>query len=249
MFASYQTENNLDVLMGLCANMRYESVRAGGLVFKQGDESNSKFYVILSGQVGVIVSKKLDMLVRPAASKATLSTISNLAAMTKIENKPEAETDKLEVENRKTEASGKKVEFQRIEEESQNKKAAAENRKGGFPFRLIEGLEKEADTQNKKPDDATNRASTGRRSTLRFGDNFGSAVAMAMAAKRVVQKARLLLKNRSSGPSMVSLDDDCNDEQEFKEKAEQHGKIVRLLNPGNEFGDVGKNPAFECRDI
>ena len=42
--------------MKLCSNMKYEAFDMGKFVFKQGDESNHKFYVILSGEVGILTN-------------------------------------------------------------------------------------------------------------------------------------------------------------------------------------------------
>lgn len=82
--------------------------------------------------------------------------------------------------------------------------------------------------------------SSRRKSTLRFGESFGTAVVRTMAAKKVVAKARqiLKLKTQTQVASLVSLESNENSEQDFKEFAEQFGTLVRVLNPGNDFGDA-----------
>lgn len=51
--------DNFDNLTKLCSNMKYECHDVGKFVFKQGDESNHKFYVILSGEVGILTNANL----------------------------------------------------------------------------------------------------------------------------------------------------------------------------------------------
>lgn len=43
--------------------MEYEKVEAGHVVIKEGDESNDKMYIILSGEF-MIFKKKLDIFTR-----------------------------------------------------------------------------------------------------------------------------------------------------------------------------------------
>ena len=77
-----------------------------------------------------------------------------------------------------------------------------------------------------------------RKATLRFGENFGNAVARSIAAKKVVMKARLMLRAKNQAQSMASLDEEENSDQEFRDLAEQHGNLIRVLNPGNDFGET-----------
>jgi CRP-like cAMP-binding protein len=41
----------------LCKRLKYEYLVAGNYVFKEGDPSNDKYYVIIRGKVSVIVKK------------------------------------------------------------------------------------------------------------------------------------------------------------------------------------------------
>lgn len=55
-FFAYQTPDaSEEIYYELCANMKHEFVEMGNFVFREGDPSNGKFYVILSGEVGVVV--------------------------------------------------------------------------------------------------------------------------------------------------------------------------------------------------
>ena len=184
MFASYQTEDAMKILLELCTKMSYESVRAGTFIFKQGDESNNKFYVILRGQVGVITAKGFKNL-WPSRSTAKLTTTQSLS------NLPPMKSDeKEELDNTKT--------------------------------------------------DENPRPSVGRKATLRFGENFGTTVAMTMAVKKVAQRARLMLRTKNTSvQSLPNIDEEENSERDFKELAESHGQLVRVLHAGNDFGDAG----------
>eukprot|EP00330_Aristerostoma_sp_ATCC50986_P001339 CAMPEP_0114584112 /NCGR_PEP_ID=MMETSP0125-20121206/7829_1 /TAXON_ID=485358 ORGANISM="Aristerostoma sp., Strain ATCC 50986" /NCGR_SAMPLE_ID=MMETSP0125 /ASSEMBLY_ACC=CAM_ASM_000245 /LENGTH=98 /DNA_ID=CAMNT_0001778211 /DNA_START=93 /DNA_END=392 /DNA_ORIENTATION=+ len=44
-------------ILELCKCFQYEYLDFGKFVFKQGDASNNKFYVILSGEVAIIITK------------------------------------------------------------------------------------------------------------------------------------------------------------------------------------------------
>lgn len=55
LFASQNDAINEESYFPLCANMKYEFFEMGSFVFLHDDPSNGKFYVILSGEVGVIV--------------------------------------------------------------------------------------------------------------------------------------------------------------------------------------------------
>lgn len=163
--------------------MSYETIKMGNFVFFQGDESNQKFYVLLSGQVGVITRKNFT------STQQALNRISAPSMLLKSENN------------------------------------------------LDEIPEK--GTENPKTEGAILKEPPKRRSTLRFGENFGVTVARTMAAKKAAAMAMKILKSKSNAMSLASLEEDENNDQEFKELAEQYGALVRILNPGDDFGDAG----------
>ena len=59
LFAS-QTNANEEAYLQVCASMKHEYHEMGNFVFKEGDPSNGKFYVILSGEVGVIIQTQFQ---------------------------------------------------------------------------------------------------------------------------------------------------------------------------------------------
>lgn len=54
------SEENAESAIDLCYNMKYEKHPMGTFVFKEKDQSNGKFYVILSGEAGVIIRANLS---------------------------------------------------------------------------------------------------------------------------------------------------------------------------------------------
>lgn len=59
LFSSGDTIETEDNAIELCYQMKYEKHSMGTFVFKEKDESNGKFYVRLSGEVGVITNANL----------------------------------------------------------------------------------------------------------------------------------------------------------------------------------------------
>ena len=160
--------------------MKYESARMGSFVFHQGDDSNEKFYVILNGQVTVVIKKGFA----PFPRRST--RISRHFTQT----------------------------VQVIKDED-----------------LIEELE------SAKIENETSM----RRNTLRFGESFGVTVSKTMAVKKVAVMARQMLQTKSQVQSLASLDDEneTENDQDFKDMVERYGTLVRILGPGNDFGDAG----------
>lgn len=187
LFASYESENNAEILLALCAEMKYETAKMGTFVFHQGDESNQKFYVVLSGQVGVALKKDFS----PFLKRNSISS------------RPLALT------------------LQVIKDDSNE----------------VMGADDSGKVDNDTPK---------RKSTLRFGESFGVAVMKTMASKKVAVKARQILKARSQVTSLSSLEDEEpeNNDQDFKELIEKYGTLVRVLGPGNDFGDAGALTLF-----
>jgi CRP-like cAMP-binding protein len=52
--ASPSTEDNL-AQIELCKSMSYESFHRGDVIMQQGDASNHKLYIILTGSVNVVI--------------------------------------------------------------------------------------------------------------------------------------------------------------------------------------------------
>jgi CRP-like cAMP-binding protein len=48
-----------EALIYLCKNFKYEKFEAGKVIFEEGDLSNGKIYIILTGEV-LIVKKTVD---------------------------------------------------------------------------------------------------------------------------------------------------------------------------------------------
>jgi len=57
-FSQNMRTMDLDSMITLCQGFRYEQFSQGAFVFEKDDPSNHKFYVILSGEVGVIIPRK-----------------------------------------------------------------------------------------------------------------------------------------------------------------------------------------------
>lgn len=51
---------DFDTILSLCKTFEYESINAGSFVFNKGDASNNKFYVMISGQVSIVIPKKAE---------------------------------------------------------------------------------------------------------------------------------------------------------------------------------------------
>lgn len=45
-------------ILTLCQGCQYEKIKTGKFIFKNNEDTHTKFYVILSGQVGMLISKK-----------------------------------------------------------------------------------------------------------------------------------------------------------------------------------------------
>ena len=65
---SYSKESEMEGLISLFENVEYETVNKGDIVFKEGDESNGKMYIVISGEVWVVI-KQLDMISRENKKK------------------------------------------------------------------------------------------------------------------------------------------------------------------------------------
>ena len=183
LFASYHPDSNLEILLDLCSTLKYEVSQASSFVFQQGDVSNNKFYVILSGQVGVISAK-----------------------------------------NRKPGVGRQNVHFQPTTQSLND-----------LPASSIERQPSESKKEEENP-----RQSVGKKGGLRFGENFGTAVAMTMAVKKVAQKARFLLRTKNNVQSLNTMENEGNNAiQDFKELAESYGQLIRTLSAGSDFGDAG----------
>lgn len=55
----FETNENLehDAILQICKTMKYEKVDGDTILFKQGDESNGKLYIIYSGKVSVVLKQ------------------------------------------------------------------------------------------------------------------------------------------------------------------------------------------------
>lgn len=86
LFAYENTKDNEEAYFKLCKSMKYEFKEMGSFVFKEGDPSNGKFYVILSGEVGVIVQtqvanifeKDKERIAQKRRSELNVPSINNL---------------------------------------------------------------------------------------------------------------------------------------------------------------------------
>lgn len=54
ILADLDSSENSELWIKLCSSIKYECISMGKFVFRQNDPSNDKFYVILSGEVGII---------------------------------------------------------------------------------------------------------------------------------------------------------------------------------------------------
>lgn len=58
-FASNLNKLDMSKILNVCQYFKYEKYNRGDFVFKQGDPSNDKFYIILSGEVAVMNNQRL----------------------------------------------------------------------------------------------------------------------------------------------------------------------------------------------
>jgi hypothetical protein len=58
-FVQYANQDNMEpeAILHICKNIRYEKYKKDTVIFKEGDESNGKVYILFSGEVNVVVSK------------------------------------------------------------------------------------------------------------------------------------------------------------------------------------------------
>lgn len=97
--------------MKFCGNLQYEVYKAKSFVYKQNDECNNKFYVILSGQVGVIVNNNLHNLKkRPTMTHKTVAFANMIPSIKVLSQTDDA---KANAENKKPEENTKRLNFGR----------------------------------------------------------------------------------------------------------------------------------------
>jgi len=53
-----ENEISMEIILQLCKNMKYEEHKKGEIIFKQGDPSNGKMYIVAQGEVAVVVKDR-----------------------------------------------------------------------------------------------------------------------------------------------------------------------------------------------
>lgn len=91
---------NHNDMLSLCSEFKYEKFSAGDIVVKKGDHSNEKFYVIISGQVGIMTPNE-DADTSNRACKFKLERRKN-HSMIIITEKDENNPETLNANNPKT---------------------------------------------------------------------------------------------------------------------------------------------------
>jgi len=231
-------------ILNVCRGFKYEKCEKNNFVFKQGDNSNDKFYIILSGEVAVVNSQRLGDFgeslqgSNPDSAKSPRSMTFITASNTKSS----------------TSSTGK------------------DNDKRGSVIKPLKNIDL-GKFENKKPllrqgclESQEGSVNASRQPSAESGKkkivSKMRAVYDAVKALRTMQRCipslgklgeggmRSLtdLESRAQGSTMGTLqhlddvegerEEDEDDKKEFEEYASSFGKVIQYLGVGESFGEI-----------
>jgi len=239
-------------LMSLCKGFQYEKYPIGTCIFKKGELSNNKFYVILSGKIAIVVPKKVQI----------------PAQRLKVENQPKPPMPKRELSLKILKSSNKgstrrlNVNLHRDHRDRDAHSVGREKTEAGSPKRdRTEGGSPKIDrietgTNCETPTNMiTDRNDTPKIHFLKRQKPTWGALSLMQYSKEESQDHKGDHTERQELPSQVlpkdvhvrtitKEEEEGNgsehliDEDRFQEYASQFGNIVRFMETGESFGDL-----------
>lgn len=218
-------------LLNLCQGFKYETNQRGNFVYKQGDSSNEKFYIILSGEVAIVNSQRLGDF---GVTQAVSLPIKSPSSQTFLTSTNSASKKSLILSARE---SDKKI-VSLKEFVSERKKA----------LKRLEGI---GNTEETDENAVSQPASTTNASKIKPVNKL-RAVYDAVKAMRTMQKFLPTVKKpeslndlerrESTAVGTLQYLDDMEDEEqagrkEFESLASSYGKVVQYLGVGESFGE------------
>jgi len=249
-------------ILALCKGFGHEHIPIGRFVFQKGDPSNNKFYVILSGKIGIVIPRKNNVIVpkRPSIRKSILKQNSQKPSFEPIPIKsPRDRSQSPEEENR--ESSSKKRSL--IVNDSRratfiSNQSESESSKSGFNINLV----KVPEGQSEKSASPFKHARSPRRSKTFQGIISSMILKKEKEAEQETENPVVPMipieSIRQETPEILSPRDEEEDEDDtppvdynefrdkgkFEEYASRFGVLVRYMGPGESFGELAlKNNA------
>lgn len=217
-------------LLNLCQGFKYETCKRGEFVYRQGDSSNQKFYVVLSGEVAIVNTQRLgDFGEAPVSATIAKSPMSQ----TFLTSMGSSSKKSLVLSARD---SDRKI--------ASLKEFVSERKKA---IKRLEGInDNRDDTGDAQPLSATDVGKSKTVTKLR-------AVYDAVKALRTMQKCLPSLKKGvsslndiekkdSTAPGTLQYLDEGEDDnkegrKDFEALANQYGNVTQYLGVGESFGE------------
>jgi len=201
--------------MALCKGFQYEKYPIGTFIFKKGEISNNKFYVILSGKVAIVVPKKVPI---PAQRRSRILLDPTPTPIQKPPMKRDLSLKILTTKNRQK--LGHHMERSVGRSPKVGSETPVEERKGNKPVLRREKTMWGPFSLLYSKDDSQEKGILSERKEVD-----------SLLLKEIPQTKVVVSKE-------VEEELDLTDEQKFQEYTAKFGKIVRFMETGESFGDL-----------
>jgi len=228
---------NMDLpnILDLCKNFKYERLPMGRFVFKQGDPSNNKFYVIISGEVAVIVKQEIGnwgqkfTQVRKPKKTNLEAPVSTFKRATVIEDRSLLSIPNLEVSDGNSFLSFSDLDKVNVRGTRKGTIRGTIMMKPQIKFPEQDTIiEEDYETRERKK---SRNSDDSPKSNSSFG-TIAKTVQKFQQGLHRHRQAKIEVKEASPSES------EDEETQEFEQMAARYGKILRYMRPGEGFGEL-----------
>lgn len=240
---------SMESILALCEGFTYEKAPIGKYVLKQGDTSNNKFYVVLSGKVAVVLPDNVFSLTKVDNSLTKVdennNTLKNVdqRSIIKLKSAGEIPFAKMKTNDSDGFASDK---GRKNDSKGQISPSSSECPSPSIkPIRILRTSTLSEVQVERSPSIRSKRAS--RRPTF-----FHRSISLANEGmnedklESLVSSQLEMVREEEQAPSLMKLGQimeeeipfDLEEDYKFEEYANKHGNIVRYLEEGETFGEL-----------
>ena len=237
-------------ILSVCQGFKYEKCEKHNFVFRQGDTSNDKFYIILKGEVAVVNTQRLGdfgeslQCSQPDSAKSPRS----MTFITASNAKSSSISSARDLESRRGSAakavkSLKNVDLGKFENKRPlQRQGCLESQDGSVNASRqpsAESGKKKIVNKMKAVYDAVKALRTMQRcipSLKRIGDN--GILSLTDLDSRAQGSTLGTLQHLDDVEGENEEDDEEDDKKDFEEYAQNYGKVVQYLGVGESFGEI-----------
>ena len=212
--------------------MKHEFFEAGKFVFKAGNPSNGKFYVILSGEVGVIIQTQIKGLYDKDKEKIEEIRRTQLNALPSLTHLPSSDGEATPTHSKKLTIRNSMM----FPNQNQSNSSNFLNVPSGTMT-----------AQDRRKSSKIAGADTSAKLTLTpTTPTAQSSLGGVFAAKKASRKFGDKMKKKTIQGGPAPADEDEDNHAEYRQMVKRYGNLARVMGKGDSFGETGKNE-FDLR--